>query len=109
MESTVIKGLRCSILLNATYGDCSNGGISSRVKNVILVGEGIPEIAHASDDYPAVVIDSVRIGAKTHFFAVPKELHDQKNVWTMASAAFIWSSDSRFPFEYPISLHDRVE
>jgi len=62
-----------------------------------------------SDDYPAVVIDSVRIGAKTHFFAVPKELHDQKSVWTMASAAFIWSSDSRFPFEYPISLHDRVE
>ena len=107
--ATEIKGLRCSILLNATYGDCSNGGISSRVKNVILVGDGIPEIAQASDDYPAVVIDSVKIGAKTHFFAVPKELHDQKTVWTMASAAFIWTTDSRFPFEYPISLHDRVE
>lgn len=108
MESTEIKGLRCSILLNANYGDCSNGGISSRVSNVILIGKGIPEIHHVSDDYPAVIIDSVKTGYNPHFFAVPKDLHDQDK-WTMAGGAFIWSSDSRFPFEYPVSLHDRVE
>ena len=102
-----LKGLSCIILKNASMGDSSNGGISSRFESVVLVGEGIPEISTAQEG-EAVIIGTVIIGAKTYYHAVPKDLHD-KNEWTMSGGTFIWASDSRFPFPYPLALHDRVE
>ena len=104
----IIKGLSCSILKNPGMGDCSNGGISAMFDNVVLVGDGIPEVTAVTDPRKAVVIDSITFGGKTYYRAAPKELHD-KNVWTMAGGSFVWTCDSRFPFDYPIALHDRVE
>ena len=103
-----LKGLSCSILTTPGMGDCSNGGISAVFDNVVLVGDGIPEVTTVTDPRKAVVIDTITFGGKTYFHADPKDLHD-KNVWTMAGGAFIWTCDSRFPFDYPIALHDRVE
>jgi hypothetical protein len=41
----------------------------------------------------------------------PEHLHAEpiSPGWYMASGKFIWTSDSRFPNDYPISLHDRVK
>ena len=103
-----LKGLSCSILTNPGMGDCSNGGISAKFDNVVLVGEGIPEVTTVTESDKAVVIDTITFGGKTYYHAKPKALHDKK-AWTMAGGAFIWTCDSRFPFDYPLPLHDRVE
>lgn len=101
-----VYGLHCSILRNLRIGDCSAGGISSRVEAVTLVGEGIPEVFPATDDAPAVVVHANTFAGKKYFHVDPKNLFDAGK-WTMAGGAFIWTSDSRFPFDYPLALHDR--
>jgi hypothetical protein len=37
-----MKGLICSIYEDKSIGNCSNHGISSRVKEVVLIGPGVP-------------------------------------------------------------------
>lgn len=106
-------GLVCGVLRNAAHAgaDASNGGISARVTRVILVGKGLPQLFEESPDCPAVALIEDKDGYRT---AVPCALKDA-GAWTMLKAlsvfggAFIWTSDSRFPNDYPIPLHDRVE
>lgn len=97
------KGLLCSIYSNGT--DCSNGGISSQTKQVILVGQGIPEIFTPSADTPAVELRMLggRVNAK------PAAVEGQPEPWWMFGGCFIYTNDSRFPAEAPIALHDRCE
>jgi hypothetical protein len=106
-------GLLCGVLRNAAHAgaDTSNGGVSAQVTRVVLVGNGLPQFVAASPDYPAVESIEDRNGYR---YAVPCDLRDA-SAWTMLKAlsvfggAFIWTSDSRFPNDYPIPLHDRVE
>lgn len=102
-----MKGLIASIY---RYGenDSSNGGLSSKVDKVVIVGEGIPEIFEATEEMPAVIIEKRRFGFREtdYLSARPVELEGKH---TMAGGTFIYSHDSRFPADYPIPLHDRVE
>ena len=50
-----MKGLHCNIY-KWSLGDCSNGGISSKAKEVTLVGDNIDQIFEADEDHPAVKI-----------------------------------------------------
>lgn len=106
------KGLTCSILQPLDIGNCSNHGISSRVTSVVLLpSEDVPDIPgifEPRDNCPAVVIRKRVIGAKTYYHAVPVEALDS-DIWYMMGGCFISTPDSRFPFDYPIPLHDRVE
>ena len=85
-------------------GDCSNGGISGKVDQVVIVNaegpdlgwEGVPRVAIVHRErYPAI--------------AVPVDEDEKPLPGAMAGGAFIYSQDSRFPFDGPISLHDRFE
>ena len=110
-----MKGLICSVFESKAHGNCSANGISSRCKQVTLCpdydakyGMGIPSIFEVSAVAPAVVVRSIRISEdREHFFAVPVELTDTGAA--MFGGSFIYTSDSRFPMEYPLPLHDRVE
>lgn len=102
-----MKGLRASIYTDE-IGECSNGGISSRVKYVTIVGDGIPEIFTADDKAPAVKIVRRVIWGKPYVHAEPVD-QPEGTAGPMAGGCFIYSSDSRFPHQYPISLHDRFE
>lgn len=99
-----MKGLICDIFRPA-YGGSSNGGISEFANRVTLVGTGIPEIFEVSDDAPAVWIDE-RAGHR-HVRPVAKE--PSGHVGPMFGGTFIYTSDSRFPADYPLPLHDRYE
>lgn len=116
-----MKGLLCSILENKSIGNCSANGISSKVSKVVLcdppaaladlgyVITGVPKIFAPTEDAPAVYIRKRVVFNKTYFHAVPADKVDQTKHWMMMGGCFITTSDSRFPFDYPIPLHDREE
>jgi hypothetical protein len=97
----VMKGLVCDIFKSDYNSDLNV--IASKCNSVTLVGEGIPEIFNASDDAPAVTWK--KIANTQHIAAVP----EGETKWVMFGGTFIYTSDSRFPAEYPIPLHDRIE
>lgn len=98
------KGLLCSVYRTLSLKGCSNGGISEQVETVVLVGPGIPEIFSPKPRMPAVQL--VKTGDYMH--VEPVEQPDGM-CGPMAGGAFIYTSDSRFPSNYPISLHDRFD
>ncbi|RKT86414.1 hypothetical protein SAMN05421805_10655 [Saccharopolyspora antimicrobica] len=105
------RGLPVDILTGPS-GSFSNGGLSSRVRSVVIVeieGEPVPEFAcirEPSDDAPAV---SLRF-EYGRYVARPA---DEPDRWFMASGAFLHTSDSRWSeligHSLPIPLHDRTE
>lgn len=99
-------------ILTERGGSFSNGGLSSRVRSVVIVeidGERVPEfvrIREPSDDAPAV---SLRF-EYGRYVARPA---DEPDRWFMASGAFLHTGDSRWReligHSLPIPLHDRTE
>lgn len=106
---TTRKGLLCSVYKNPLYKGCSNGGISSKVDHVVLIGPGVPEIFEPTDDCPAVKLVRRNIGGKEYLHAEPIEEGKETLIGPMAGGSYIYTVDSRFPNLYPISLHDRYE
>lgn len=109
-----MKGLICSVYESKQHGNCSNSGLSSKVKGVTLCPDpvnfcdfGIPRVFEASEDAPAVVLRCIKFSDREHVYAVPVDLADRGCV--MFGGTFIYTSDSRFPLRHPIPLHDRVE
>ena len=103
------KGLICSILQSKGCGNCSNNGISSKHKAVVLVGDDIPEVFDEIPEIPAVRIDVKRANGEARVRAIPIDGKDPQKVGWMFGGTFVWTSDSRFPANYPIPLHDRQE
>ncbi len=105
------RGLPVDILTEPS-GSFSNGGLSSRVRSVVIVeidGDQVPEFARIrepSDNAPAV---SLRF-EYGRYVARPT---DEPDRWYMASGAFLHTSDSRWGeligHSLPIPMHDRTE
>jgi hypothetical protein len=58
------------------------------------------------DDYLVFIKDTC--AGRTRLRVVPKSLLDSGK-WTMFGGNFVYTSDSRFPSNSPIAVHDRVE
>jgi hypothetical protein len=102
-------GLVCYVFRAEAFPDCTNGGISSRCDRVTLVGLGPEcEIFPATPERPAVRLVRRTIRGSVYLHAEPVD-QPEGLVGPMAGGNFIYSSDSRFPSDYPISLHDRFE
>ena len=102
-----VQGL--TLWVYRTDHDCTNGGISSRYNRLILVGEGIegPDTVDLSDPPEnAVKIVTRQIGGREYKHIEPLI---KGGKWHMAGGNFAYTSDSRFPSDYPLSIHDRVE
>lgn len=113
-----LAGLLCSVLVDKKFGDCSNGGLSSKHSRVILLGvkyfdghfEAAAHIFSPTKDTPPVVIEERRPCGRQYFTAYPCDENGNKlEGWYMFGGCYIKDSDSRFPFQYPIPLHDRQE
>jgi len=105
------RGLRVGILENKSIGNCSNNGISSQVASLILIPNDVcPEVPEISEGEKPILVEIEKrvIGGKDYFTAVPCDLKDSGK-WYMFGGTYITTSDSRFPFNHPIPLHDRVE
>jgi hypothetical protein len=104
-----LRGLHCGILENKNIGNCSNGGISSKVNAVtVILTDRDTHVFEPSVDAPAVKIIHRVIAGKDYYHAEPIE-PARGNGWYCFGGCYITTSDSRFPFRYPIALHDRQE
>lgn len=98
------KGMLCSVF--RSNSDCTNGGVTSRAIDVVLIGKGIPEIFEPNERTPAVFLGERRDGSPC---AYPDE--SPRPMQYMFGGNFVWTSDSRFRAisEAPIPVHDRQE
>lgn len=100
----VVGGMLASIYRDADGSDCTNGGISSKVTQVVLVGSGMPEIFEPNETRPALFV-------KAHmgdFIAEPEQ--DNPRGKYSAGGNFAYTCDSRFREAvggHPIRIHDR--
>lgn len=111
-----MKGLRLDIYRHKDYfsaytkdSDCSAGGISARCYEVTLVGPGIDEIFDATPDAPAVKLVRRVIGGAEYMHVEPVEPVKEGYVGYCAGGTLVYTTDSRFPSRYPLSLHDRQD
>jgi len=107
-EADMEQGLWCDILKNKNRDgdDCSNGGLSSRHKSVILLGYGPFEPCAKA---PAVRLVRRDIGGREYLHAEPVDPPPAGHTPYMAGGTFIHTCDGRFPSDYPIPLHDRTD
>ena len=102
-----------------SLGDCTAFGISSKAKNLILVSAELPrkctDIIHSKiskmpELFSGDETNSVKIieNVPGHFCAVPL-IYPKGMIGPMFGGNFIYTSDGRFPFSYPIPIHDRFE
>lgn len=110
-----MKGLRVSVYRNAEWGpgvDCTNGGISSKHNQFVLVGNGMPEIFEPREDAPAIRLIKRRVMGMEFWIAAPLDADtDGRSAGSpyMFGGNFIYTSDSRFPCREPIKVFDRKE
>jgi len=105
------KGMICSILEDKRLGNCSNGGISSKHKKVLLWSECKElQIFEESKDCPAVEIKTKNAYGEEYVYVQP--VGNPTGRGWMMGGSFIHSCDSRFREVFgnkPIPLHDRQE
>lgn len=102
----MIKGLSVEIFKNP-LGNFTNGGASSRFDHAILVGEGIPEISSPHNGEPVFKLVKRTVFGKEYRHVEP--LDNPQGKWVMFGGNFVYTSDSRFPNDYPLAIHDRIE
>jgi len=102
-------GLIVEVYKSKRIGDCTNGGISGKNENLLLVlPEGGPFSMEDHKDIPAVYLDErneiSRILKGDCVIAVPFGHASDEFCF---GGNFIYTSDSRFPSSSPIPIHDR--
>ncbi|QSZ51469.1 hypothetical protein EU811_22190 [Arthrobacter sp. TS-15] len=112
--TTAPKGITALIYRDALGTDFSNQGISARVMEVTVIGEGIDPVFEATEERPAVrLVKNESLHRETVTHAEPVAPDDETAPWYMFGGTFIFSSDSRFrraAGQYgAIPLHDRRE
>ena len=83
-------GLILSVYRNAELGDCTNGGLTSRVNKVTVVNASGP--FEPTDERPAVLLVK---GPLNTARLVPIDLVDS-GAWVMSGGNYAGTSDSRF-------------
>jgi hypothetical protein len=92
-------------IFKSDLGDSTLGGVTSKATKTILQwgeGEDVEE-----EDYPVLQLVERTIGSEKYLHAEP--VNPKKTGLSMAGGNFVYSSDSRFPSNQPISVHDRIE
>ena len=106
-----MKGIIVNIY--KTDHDCTNGGLSSKSTQALLVGEDVPEIFEDDGRLPVFVFTERNMFGRIYVYAQPILTAQQRSlVGPMFGGNFLYSSDSRFRErvnEYPVPIHDRFE
>ena len=98
-------------VLRSHFGDCANGGVTSTANTLYLICEGgWHEEPEDSSLLLRTVTRKLFRGASPYIHAEPVNPGDLTDkLGPMFGGCFVWSSDSRFPSDYPIPVHDRFE
>ena len=89
--------------------DCTNGGATSGKAHAFLVLTGEPEPQR--EDLPLALRFPYLFLRPRRRSQIPMAVPvgTDKDEYPMFGGHFIYTSDSRFPFEHPIPVHDRYE
>lgn len=105
-----MKALGINVLKYSDLRDCTNGGISSKYNTLLLIcDEGYISIDENNIPDNTAIVEECRIGYKTYFHLRPYKNPDPNKIGYMMGGNFGWCCDSRFPFDYPLPIHDRQE
>jgi hypothetical protein len=106
-EPAPLMGLIIEVYTPADGHDCTNNGISSKVKRLLLCGANIPEIFTASADCPPFRLVKRNLFGSEYLHVEPWE-RPTGSGW-MYGGNIADTSDSRKPWKYPVHIHDRQE
>lgn len=91
-----------------SLGDCTNNGLTNKYDHLYLYhGQLDDEVINELPEDSLILIERVLWGKQANY-AVPVEIY-KSGRHSMAGGNFVYTSDSRFPEEAPISVHDRIE
>jgi hypothetical protein len=94
--------------LRHATGDCTANGLTSRVNTVDLYyGDINTEVLDKLEEDVLVLVKRQLFGRNADYAVPYSVLKSGKH--SMMGGNFIYTSDSRFPDERPIPVHDRVE
>lgn len=104
-----MKKFLLGFVYKTPLADSTNGGLSSQTDKGLLFESPHGNITEEDLQNTKKALDHLVIISKNGYVkAVPsKILKDGKH--SMFGGNFIYTSDSRFPSDYPIPIHDRVE
>lgn len=100
------KGLHLYIYRD-DLGDCTNGGISSQVKNITVTAFDGP--FEPDENAPEFKLVKRFLFGRDYYHLEPVKPCPSNHVGYMMGGNFAYTSDSRFPFDYPLPIHDRSE
>lgn len=103
-----MKTIPVSVYRTLRLGDCSNGAPSSRADTMYLACED-GWFNRPEDDTCTLRLVRRRLFGGEYLHAEPVCRKPEGSVGPMFGGNFIFSSDSRFPSDYPIPIHDRYE
>lgn len=92
--------------------DFSNGGVTSKFDEFVLVDPAIDEVFEATADRPALKLVRRNIGGQLYIHAEPLEpVNNKTHMGYTFGGNFVTSSDSRISAinNYPIPVHDRKD
>lgn len=107
-----MRALPINIYESKSIGNCSNNGISSRYKEVLLICEdGFIDIDEENPPENLVKLVTRHLFGRDYKHLEPYNPISKGNVGYMAGGCYCGSSDSRFHriSDYPLPLHDRQE
>lgn len=107
-----MKALPISVYKNKLYEGCSNGGITSKYDELLLVCEkGFIEVDEKNPPENLVKIVTRKLFGKEYKHIEPVAPVKPGCVGYMSGGSLAYSSDSRFSklSEYPLNIHDRQE
>lgn len=96
-------------------GDCTNNGLSSKVDHAYLTWDIDPtDKAKILEDFynengeDFFVIKERKLFGEWSMIAIPYSIY-KTGRHPMMGGNFLYTSDSRFPADAPIAIHDRLE
>ena len=107
-----MKALPISVFKNPTYSGCSNGGITERFNELLLICEdGFIDIDESNPPENLVKMVTRHFGFGEYKHIEPYASLSDGCVGWMSGGAIAYSCDSRFSrmSQYPLSVHDRQE
>ena len=112
MKGDMSKGMTAYIFKSSMGSFDAGANFSSKYDKVMLVPSpdfpNVPEIFDVTPDCPAVAMVKRSIFGKVYLTAYPV-VGGEIDRGRASGGCYIESSDSRFPAEYPVPLHDRKE
>ena len=107
---SIARAMRCGIYKHEGQ-DFSNHGISSQHDNILLLNEEgwIDVDLDNPPENLCIFVERELFGKEANYIRPYEDVDTSSHTDYMAGGTLVWTSDSRFPSNHPLELHDRTE